>query len=115
MGPLPTSSQNNEYILVITDLFTKWAEAFPLKDTTATTLATVMLNEVVCRYDVPSCLHSNQGANLCSSVVYSLCELLGIVTTRTSVYHPEGNGQVEHFNHMLESILAKIIHANQDD
>ena len=88
MGPLPTSSQGNKYILVITDLFTKWVEAFPLKDTTATTLATVMLNEVLCRYGVPSCLHSNQGANLCSSVVFSLCELLGIAMTRTSAYHP---------------------------
>ena len=54
MGPLPTSSQGNKYILVVTDLFTKWVEAFPLKDTTATTLATTMLNEVICRYSVPS-------------------------------------------------------------
>ena len=84
MGPLPTSSQGNKYILVITDLFTKWVEAFPLKDTTATTLATTMLNEVICRYGVPSGLHSDQGANLCSNVVYSLCELLGIAVTRTS-------------------------------
>ena len=72
MGPLPMSSQGNKYILVITDLFTKWVEAFPLKDTTATTLATIMLNEVVCRYGVPTSLHSDQGANLCSSEV-TLC------------------------------------------
>ena len=98
MGPLPTSSQGNNYTLVITDLFTKWVEAFPLKDTTATTLATVMLNEVVCRYGVPTSLHSDRGANLCRSVVYFLCELLGIATTRTSAYHPQCNGQVECFN-----------------
>ena len=114
MGPLPMSSQGNKYILVITDLFTKWVEAFPLKDTTATTLATIMLNEVVCRYGVPTSLHSDQGANLCSSVVYSLCELLGIATTRTSAYHPQGNGQVERFNRTLQSILAKTVDANQD-
>ena len=114
MGPLPTSSRDNKYILVITDLFTKWVEAFPLKDMTATTLATTMLNEVICRYDVPSSLHSDQGANLCSSVVYSLCELLGIATTRTSAYHLEGNGQVERFNRTLQSILAKTVDANQD-
>ena len=114
MGPLPTSSQGNKYILVITDLFTKWVEAFPLKDTTATTLATIMLNEVVCRYGVPTSLHSDQGANLCSSVVYSLCELLGIATTRTSAYHPQCNGQVERFNRTLQSILAKTVDANQD-
>ena len=73
-----------------------------------------MLNEVVCRYGVPASLHSDQGANLCSSVVYSLCELLGIATTRTSAYHPQGNGQVERFNRTLQSILAKTVDTNQD-
>ena len=114
VGPLPTSSQGNKYTLVIIDLFTKWVEAFPLKDTTATTLATIMLNEVVCRYGVPTSLHSNQGANLWSSVVYSLCELLGIATTRTSVYHLQGNSRVERFNRTLQSILAKTVDTNQD-
>ena len=71
-------------------------------------------NEVICRYGVPSGLHSDQGANLCSSVIYSLCDLLGIATTRTSAYHPEGNGQVERFNRTLQSILAKTVDTNQD-
>ena len=92
MGPLPMSSLGNKYILISIDLFTKWLEAFPLKDTMATTLATIMLNTVVCRYGVPTSLHSDQGANLCSTVVYSLYGLLGIATTRTSAYHPQGNG-----------------------
>ena len=100
MGPLLTSSQDSKFTLVITYLFTKWMKAFPLKDTTAT----------ICRYGVTSSLHSNQGTSLCSNVVYSLCELLGI---RTSAYHPEGNGQVERLKHTLESILAKTIDANQ--
>ena len=42
MGPLPLTSRGNQYILVVTDLFTKWVEAFPLADTTATTLATIL-------------------------------------------------------------------------
>lgn len=74
-----------------------------------------MLNEIVCRYGVPSGLHSDQGANLCSSVIQSLCQLLGISTTRTLAYHPEGNGQVERFNRTLEAILAKTIEANQHE
>jgi len=115
MGPLPTSSQGNKYILVITDLFTKWVEAFSLKDVTANSLATVMLNEVVCRYGVPTCIHSDQGANLRSAVIQSLCQLLGIATTRTSAYHPEGNGQVERFNRTVEAILAKLVDSDQND
>ena len=68
MGPLPTSSQGNKYILVITDLFTKWVEAFLLKDVMANTLATIMLNEVVCRYGAPTCITVIRGK---TSVVLS--------------------------------------------
>ena len=115
MGPLPISSQGNKYILVVTDIFTKWVEAFALKDTTANTLATVLLDEIICRYGAPCTLHSDQGANLCSSVIQCLCALLGVSTTRTSAYHPEGNGQVERFNRTLEAIIAKTITDNQHD
>ena len=80
MGPLPISSQGNKYILVVTDIFTKWVEAFVLKDTTANTLATMLLNEVICHYGAHCTIHSDQGANLYSSVVQYLCQLLGTFT-----------------------------------
>ena len=74
-----------------------------------------MLNEIVCHYRVPSSLHSDQGANFCSSVIQSLCQLLGVPTTRTSAYHPEGNGQVERLDHTLEAMLAKTIEDDQHE
>lgn len=64
MGPLPASSKGHKYILVVTDLFTKWVEAFPLRSTESTTLAAVLVDEIVCRYGVPHGIHSDQGANL---------------------------------------------------
>ena len=36
----------------------------------------------------------------------AVCERLGIERTCTSAYHPQGHGQVEQFNHSLESMLA---------
>ena len=86
-GPLPTSSCGNKYILVVTDLFTKWVEAFPLAKTDSVTLAKVLVNEIVCRYGVPRYLHSDQGANLVSEVIKSLCATLGINRTQTTAYH----------------------------
>ena len=115
MGPLPSTPRGHQYMLLVTDLFTKWVEAFPLVDTTATTLATTLMNEVVCRYGVPAYLHSDQGANLCSTVVQELCRLLGIHRTRTSAYHPEGNGQVERMNRTVENMLAKVIAEDQQN
>ena len=115
MGPLPTSSKGYQYILVVTDLFSKWVEAFPLRATDSETLAKILVDEVVCRYGVPVCLHSDQGANLNSQVILSLCRRLGINHTRTTAYHPQGNGQVERFNRTLESMLSKMVNENQKD
>ena len=78
MGPLPATTRGYKYILVVTDLFSKWVEAFPLVTTDSVTLAKVLVEEVVCRYGVPQYLHSEQGANLVSEVIQSLCTLLGI-------------------------------------
>ena len=79
-------------------IFTKWIEAFPLKETTSLTL---LVDSVICRYGVPEYLHSDQGANLNSAVIEKMCQLLGIEKTRTKPYHPQGNGQVERFNRTL--------------
>ena len=66
MGPLPTSSKGKKYILVMTDIFNNWVEAFALRSTDTETLARVLVNEIVCRCEVPSSLHSDQGVNLTS-------------------------------------------------
>ena len=69
MGPLPAAASGCRYVLVVTDLFTKWVEAFPLKSTDSVTLARVLVDEVICRYGVPHYLHSDQGANFVSVVI----------------------------------------------
>ena len=115
MGPLPTSSRGNAYILIVTDVFTKWVEAFPLRNTIATTLARVLVDEVICRYGVPDSIHSDQGANFGSEVLQAVCCLLGMNRTRTTAYHPMGNGQVERFNRTVEAMLSKMVKENQRD
>eukprot|EP00731_Ephydatia_muelleri_P037182 Em0411g3a len=44
MGPLPLSTKGHKYILVITDLFSKWVETFPLAVTDSETLASVLMD-----------------------------------------------------------------------
>ena len=100
--------------MVVTDLFTKWVEAFPLRSTESTTLATVLVDEIVCR-GVPTNIKSDQGANFTSAVIQHLCSLLGIGLTQTTAYHPQGNGQVEKFSRTLEAMLAKVVQTNQRD
>ena len=115
MDPLPTTSTGNKYILVIIDIFSKWTEAFPVSSTDSATLATILVSDIVCGHEVPTILHSDQGANLTSYLVSSLCDHLGIHQTQTTAYHPQGNGQVEHFNRSLEAMLSKKVQENQRD
>ena len=85
-----------------------------MKATDTETLASYLVNEIVCRYGVPSYLHSDQGANLTSNLMTALCKQLGTTQTRTSAYYPQGNGQVERFNRTLESMLAKVVDHQTD-
>ena len=107
MGPLPTSESGNKYILVVTDLFTKWVEAFPLCETSSVTLVTVLVDHVICRFGVPVVLHSDQGANPCSEVIKAACQLLGMEKTRASAYHPQGNRKIERLNRTVEAICER--------
>ena len=115
MGPLPITERGNKYILVVTDLFSKWVEAFPLQVTDGLTLTSILMDEVICRYGVPQQLHSDQGSNLNAEVNQKLCQLLGIERTRTTAYHPQGNGQVERFNRTVEAMLAKMVGDHYSD
>ena len=115
MGPLLQSSSGNCYIIVIIDLFSKWVEAFPIKSTDSDTLAKLVVDEVICRYGVLSCLHSDQGENLTSNLMATLCKRLNIEQSCTSAYHLQGNGQVERFNCTLEAMLATVINDHQTD
>jgi len=54
LGLLPLTIQGNKYVLIVTDLFTKWTEVFTLKATNSEILARVFVDEVICRYGMPS-------------------------------------------------------------
>ena len=56
---LPTTPRGN----IISDYFTKWTEAFPLKDMEASTVARVLFDEFICRFGAPAYLHTDQGRN----------------------------------------------------
>ena len=62
MGPLPRTDNDNEYLLVVGDYFTKWAEAYPLKYHTAQTVADVMVREFVAHYGLPRSLPTRVGS-----------------------------------------------------
>ena len=84
-----------------------------MQDMEASTVANIFYN-FVCRFGAPVYLHTDQGCNFESKLIYKVCALLGIEKTRTSSYHPQSNGMVEQFNKTLLDILSSTA-ANEDD
>ena len=80
------------YILVIADYFSKWTEAFPIKNKCADTVADVLVDKMK-----------------------SLCTLLGCVKTRTAPYHPESDGMVERFNRTCLMMLSMFVNNWRDN
>ena len=106
VGPLPETPRGNKHILVITDMYSKFAEALPLPDQTAETTAGALWKGYFCRQGLPEILHSDQGRNFEAAVIQHLCVLLNIRKTRTSPYHPSGNGQCERYNKTLIELIS---------
>ena len=105
VGLLPRSKSGKRYILTVQCSFTKWAEAFAIPNQRATTCARVLVKNWVCRYGVPDSIHSDQGRNFESQVFEEMCHFLEINKTRSTAYHPEGNGQIENLHKTLRSML----------
>lgn len=103
---LEPDSRDTRNILVITDHFTKYAQAYPTKDQTAKTVAAVLWENFISHYGFPRRIHSDQGACFESEVVTELCKLSGM-KSRTTPYHPRGN-PVERFNRTLLNLLGTL-------
>ncbi|VDI81220.1 Hypothetical predicted protein [Mytilus galloprovincialis] len=57
LGPLPITTSGKKRILVLTDYFSRWAEAYPIPNQEA---ETICVDEFICRFDLPRQVHINQ-------------------------------------------------------
>ena len=110
-----TSAKGNRYVLVMVDCFSRWTEVCPLPDKTALSVADAFFQYIVCRFGMPSVIHSDQGQEFENKVMQELCLLCGAHKTRTTPYHPESDGLVERFNRTLLMMLAMFAGENKDD
>ena len=49
------------YLVTVIDPFLKWAEAFPVPNKEAVTVARVLVEQVLCRFGAPIALLSDRG------------------------------------------------------
>lgn len=97
-----------QYVLVITDHYTRFAQAIATHNMSARTTAEALFNHLIVHYGFPHRIHSDQAANFGSRLIRELCAIAGIEKTRTTPYHAMGNGMCERFNSTLLNMLGTL-------
>src|SRR5260221_651550 len=110
------ASENFSTILVVIDRLMKQAIFIPSHDTmNALQVAQLFLTHVFSKHGVLSHVTSDQGLEFVSHFFCSLGKLLRMRLHFTSGYHPEGDGQTEHTNQVLEQYLRTYTNYQQDN
>lgn len=105
---LEKSTDGREHVLIATDIFSKFTQAYPARDQKASTVAKLLTEGWFYRYGVSKRLHSDQVRSFEGDLMKQLCKLYNIAKSRTTPYHPEGNGQCERFNRTLHDLLRSL-------
>lgn len=101
-------------ILVVTDLFSRYAVAVPTRDQTAQTTAKALWIHVIQQFGCPERILTDQGGAFESQLFQQLCQVYGCRKSRTTPYHPQGNGACERFNQTLLTLLNTLDQEGQE-
>ena len=97
-----------ENVLVVTDHFTRYAQAYVTKTQTTQMTAKTLRDKFLVHYVLPVKILMDQGHNFKSQLVAGLCKMMGTQKVQTSPYHLQTNGQCERFNSTLINMLGTL-------
>ena len=98
----------NTSVLIVTDHFTRYAQAYVTHDQTAATVVKVFIDKFVTHYGWPERILTDQGQCFEVKLFTALCREARIRKMRTMPYHPMGNGQAERFNRTLLTMIGTL-------
>jgi hypothetical protein len=105
----PPSSKGHQYILAITDYFTKWVEAIPMKSVASKDVINFIKEHVIHRFRIPQTITTDGGSAFISEEFRKFAADVGIKLIRLSPYYAQANGQAEASNQSLIKLIKRKI------
>ena len=97
-----------EYVLVVTDHFARYVQAYPTKNKSAKSAADKLYNNYILTCGFPRQIHHDRGKEFDNMLFHRLHQLCGIKSTKTTPYHPMGDGQTERMNRTTINMLKTL-------
>lgn len=113
LGPFVRSKNNNYYILVIVDSFTKYVFIRPVKDTKTKNVLRV-LDDIFYTFRVRNRIICDRGSCFTSNIFQGYCSDKNIKLILNAVASPRFNRLVERYNRTILSSLSTQTH-NSDE
>ena len=102
------SRDGKENILVLTDAFTKFSEAFVTNSQNALTITKILVDKWFYIYGILACIHSHKGQSFENAVISHLYSMYNIKQSMTTPYNLHGNTICERFNCALLGLLQTL-------
>lgn len=104
----PLTPRGNRHILHVLDEHTRFPFAAATPDRKTTTVQNV-LGQIIAIVGPPKSVHTDRGAEFESAKFVEWLAARGIHKSRTTPYHPQGDGQVERYNGVLWNAVLCLL------
>jgi transposase InsO family protein len=105
----PPSSKGHQFILAITDYFTKWVEVVPMKLVASRDVIQFIKKHIIHRFGIPQTITTDGGSVFISKEFKKFTADMGIKLIRSSPYYAQANGQAEVSNQSLIKLIKRKI------
>jgi hypothetical protein len=112
VGPLPRLKKGNEYMLTVSDCFTRWLEAFPCRQANAQVVDDKLITEIFPPFGVCDQIHSDRGTQFLSDLISEVVAALCIRQSSTPSYNPKSN-PVERQHRLLCNAIKALTEGDQ--
>ena len=90
-----------ENILVLTDAFSKFSQAFVTSSQKSLVVAKLLVEKWFSIFSIPARIHSDRGWSFDNEIISHLCKMYSIWQSTITLYNPCGNALCERFNRTL--------------
>jgi len=105
----PPSSKGHQWVLAVTDYFTKWVEAVPMRSVASKDVINFVKEHIIHRFGIPQTIMTDGGSVFISEEFRKFADDTGFKLIRSSPYYAQANGQAEASNQSLIKLIKRKI------